>query len=62
MRRAPGNPQLLSYDKQKINSLIYYLHQRKSSFMGEARRLATQKELAEKLIKMINKEYNLEDE
>ena len=62
MLRPPGNPQLLSYDKQKINLLVYYLHQRKSSFMGEIRRLTAQKALAEKLIKMINKEYKLEDE
>lgn len=60
--RPPGNPQLLSYDKEKINLLIYYLHQRKSSFMGEIRRLLFQKELVNKLIVMINKEYKLEDE
>jgi hypothetical protein len=60
--RPPGNPQLLSYDKEKINLLIYYLHQRKSSFMGEIRRLLVQKELVNKLIVMINKEYKLEDE
>jgi len=30
--------------------------------MGEIRRLTAQKALAEKLIKMINKEYKLEDE
>ncbi len=62
MVRPPGNPQLLSYDKQKINLLVYYFHQRKSSFMGEMRRLTAQKELAEKLIELIDKEYNLEDE
>jgi hypothetical protein len=62
MTRPPGNPQLLSYDKQKINLLIYYLHQRKSSFMGEIRRLIVQKELVEKLIRQINEEYKLQDE
>ncbi|MDB5132814.1 MAG: hypothetical protein JWR02_2563 [Mucilaginibacter sp.] len=56
----PGNPQLLSYDKEKINLLIYYLHQRKSSFLGEIRRLSAQKALVEKLIKMINQEYKLQ--
>ncbi|GAC1306685.1 MAG: hypothetical protein NVSMB24_17370 [Mucilaginibacter sp.] len=56
----PGNPQLLSYDKEKINLLIYYLHQRKSSFMGELRRLSAQQELVEKLIRMINQEYELQ--
>ncbi len=60
--RPPGNPQLLSHDKEKINLLIYYLHQRKSSIAGEIRRLSVQKELVEKLIKMINKEYDLKDE
>lgn len=62
MMRPPGNPQLLSYDKQKINLLIYYLHQRKSSFMGEIRRLTVQKALAVKLIGMIDNEYHLQDE
>ena len=62
MTRPAGNPQLLSHDKTKINLLIYYLHQRKSSFMGEMRRLTVQKQLVEKLIGQINKEYNLGDE
>src|ERR1700743_3294479 len=62
MTRPPGNPQLLSHDKTKINLLIYYLHQRKSSFMGEMRRLTVQKQLVEKLIEQINKEYKLGDE
>jgi hypothetical protein len=60
--KPPGNPQLISHDKEKINELIYYLHQRKSSFLGEARRLLAQKQLVEELIKNINKEYKLEDE
>ena len=60
--RPTGNPQLLSHDKEKINLLVYYLHQRKSSFMGEMRRLYVQKELVVKLINMINKEYGLENE
>ena len=57
-----GNPQLISHDKEKINLLIYYLHQRKSSFLGEMRRLIAQKELVKKLIEEINKEYKLQDE
>ena len=60
--KPPGNPQLLNRDKEKINELVYYLHQRKSSFGGEARDLTGLKILVEKLIKMINKEYKLEDE
>ncbi len=57
-----GNPQLINRDKEKINLLIYYLHQRKSSFMGEMRRLLAQKELAKKMIKEINNQYHLENE
>jgi hypothetical protein len=60
--KPAGNPQLRSHDKEKINTLIYYLHQRRSSFMGEMRRLTAQKELDEKLINMMNKEYYLQDE
>jgi hypothetical protein len=62
MTRPPGNPQLLSYDREKINLLVYYLHQRKSSFMGEIRRLTVQRAMAVKLIGMIDKEYKLGDE
>jgi hypothetical protein len=58
----PGNPQLISHDKEKINLLIYYLHQRKSSFMGEMRRLTAQRQLGVNMINMINKEYHLENE
>jgi len=58
----PGNPQLISHDKEKINLLIYYLHQRKSSFMGEMRRLSVQRAVVEKLIETINREYHLKDE
>jgi len=60
--KPPGNPQLLNHDKEKINELIYYLHQRKSSFGGEARDLTGLKMRVEKLINVINKEYKLEDE
>jgi len=58
----PGNPQLIGHDKEKINLLIYYLHQRKSSFLGETRQLMGIRLRVDKLIKQINKEYNLEDE
>jgi hypothetical protein len=60
--KPPGNPQLLSHDKEKINLLIYYLHQRKSSFLGETRQLMGIRTLVEKLTKQINKEYKLDDE
>jgi hypothetical protein len=60
--KPPGNPQLIDHDKVKLNLLIFYLHQRKSSFLGEARRLLVQKQQVEKLIKMINKEYKLDND
>jgi hypothetical protein len=62
MARPPGNPQLLSHDKAKLNLLAYYLHQRKSSFMGETRMLTEIKDLVEKIIKQIDKQYKLDDE
>ncbi|MFB9842969.1 hypothetical protein [Mucilaginibacter ginsenosidivorans] len=58
----PGNPQLISNDKEKINMLIYYIHQRKSSFMGEIRRLTVQKTVDTALISKINYEYKLNNE
>jgi len=60
--RPPGNPQLISRDREKINLLIFYLHERKSSFLGETRQLMGIKKLVEKLIKQIDNEYHLEDE
>jgi hypothetical protein len=60
--KPPGNPQMLSHDKVKINQLIYYFHQRKSSFLGEVRHLTVQKQLTQKLIDMINKDYKLTNE
>jgi hypothetical protein len=57
--RPLGNPQLISRDREKINLLIYYLHQRKSSFMGELRDMMGRKIMVEKLIRLINEEYNL---
>lgn len=62
LQKPAGNPQLISHDKIKINELIYYLHQRKSSFLGEARQLMGMKKTVEELIKQINKEYDLGDE
>jgi len=62
VQKPSGNPQLISHDKEKINMLIFYLHQRKSSFLGEIRQLKEQKKDAVELIKLINKEYDLNDE
>jgi hypothetical protein len=58
----PGNPQLIEHDKVKLNLLIYYLHQRKSSFRGETQQLMGIRNLVEKLLKQINEEYKLQDE
>ena len=33
--KPAGNPQLRDHDKDKINQLIFYLHERKSSFVGD---------------------------
>jgi hypothetical protein len=32
-----GNPQLRQHNEDDINQLIFYLHERKSSFVGEIR-------------------------
>jgi len=60
--KPSGNPQLRSHDKDKINELIYYLHQRKTSFLVEAQMLYQQKTQAVTTIQMINKEYRLEND
>ncbi len=60
--KPPGNPQLLSHDKEKINLLIYYLHQRKASFLGAARMMLSIRALVTQIIKQIDEEYKLNDE
>ena len=42
--------------------LIYCLHQRKSSFLGEIHDLTAQKDLATSLIARIDKVYKVQDE
>lgn len=59
--KPPGNPQLRKHNEDDINQLIFYLHERKSSFVGEIR-LLTVKQYAAALIQLINKEYHLKDE
>jgi hypothetical protein len=59
--KPPGNPQLRNHNEDDINQLIFYLHERKSSFVGEIRLLRAQKEYAAALIQTINKEYHLSD-
>ncbi len=60
--KPPGNPQLRGASRDEVNLLIYYLHQRKSTFMGEIHDLDDQRKLAASIIKKINNEYSLEDE
>ena len=56
--KPPGNPQLRNHNADNINQLIFYLHERKSSFVGEIRLLMQQKKNAAELIQTINKEYH----
>jgi len=60
--RPASNPQLRNHDPDKINLLIFYLHERKSSLIGEAGILQEQKKAASSLIKVINEEYHLNNE
>ncbi|HEU5364186.1 MAG TPA: hypothetical protein VFU62_01580 [Hanamia sp.] len=57
-----GNRQLRNHDPDKINLLMFYLHERKSTFIGEAEILQEQKKAAASLIHIINKEYHLNNE
>ena len=59
IQRPPGNPQLRYPDEDTINTLIYYLHQRKSSFFSEMRLLEEQKKVGVSLIQLLNEEYHL---
>ncbi|MBS1729800.1 MAG: hypothetical protein JSS67_03380 [Bacteroidetes bacterium] len=61
--QAPkGNPQLRNHDADKINLLIYYLHQRKSSFNAEILVMKKQKQKVNEIIDLLNKEYNLKNQ
>ncbi|HEY5463820.1 MAG TPA: hypothetical protein VIJ95_11235 [Hanamia sp.] len=60
--KPTGNPQLRNHDPDKINLLIFYLHERKSTLIGEAGILQEQKKAAASLIQIINKEYRLNNE
>ena len=62
IKRPEGNPQLRSRNPDMINQLIYLIHQRKSSFFGQITILLNQKKMADDLITLLNKEYNLENE
>lgn len=60
IKRPNGNPQLRSHNPDQINQLIYFIHQRKATFFGEATILQNQKKEALDLIALLNKEYELE--
>ncbi len=60
--KPTGNPQLRNHDPDKINLLIFYLHERKSTFIGEAGILQVEKKAAASLIQIINKEYRLNNQ
>ncbi len=60
IKRPTGNPQLRSRNPDQINQLIYYIHQRKSTFFGQITILLNQKLEAVELITLLNKEYHLE--
>lgn len=62
LQKPSGNPQLINRDKGKINELVYYLHQRKSSFLGEVRHMMGIKKLDIELVKQLSNEYKLRDE
>jgi len=62
LSKPGGNPQLREHDENDINQLIFYLHERKSSFVGEIRFLKFQKQSAAALIALIDKEYQLRNE
>jgi hypothetical protein len=59
IQKPQGNPQLRHPDEDTINMLIYYLHQRKSSFFSEMRLLEEQKKVGISLIQLLNEEYHL---
>lgn len=60
IEKPAGNPQLVNKNSVLINSLIYQLHQRKSTFLAEAWLLSAQKKQAKELVDLIKEEYLLE--
>ena len=60
--KPPGNPQLRNHNPDSINQLIFDLHERNGSFIGEAGILKELKRNEIELIQTINKQYNLEND
>ena len=61
IKRPDGNPQLRSRNPDQINQLIYFIHQRKSTFFGQITILLNQKKEAADLILLLNREYHLKE-
>jgi hypothetical protein len=56
-----GNPQLRNHNPDAINQLIFDLHERNGSFIGEVGILKEQKAEEIALIETINAQYHLKD-
>jgi hypothetical protein len=59
IEKPAGNPQLRNHNPDSINQLIFDLHERKGSFIGELGILKQLRKEAGSLISLIDKEYNL---
>lgn len=62
IEKPAGDPQLRNHNPDAINQLMFDLHERKGSFIGEVGILREYKKSAIALIETINKEYHLENE
>jgi len=59
--KPAGNPQLRNHNADDINQLIFDLHERNGSFIGEVGILKAQKAEEIALIQTINTQYHLKD-
>jgi hypothetical protein len=59
--RPAGNPQLRNHNPDPINQLIFDLHERNGSFIGEVGILKELKTEEVALIETINTQYDLKD-
>lgn len=62
IQKPAGNPQLRNHTADQLNQLIYYLHQRKASFLGEMMQLYQEKKAALELVTLLNNQYHLDNE
>ena len=61
IKKPDGNPQLRNHKPDAINQLIFDLHERNGSFIGEVGILKEQKAEEIALIQTINSQYHLKD-